>query len=78
MANGARALDINYIDGVHVSQNNEKARIIQEIIKNTPGYLENYGPFIINKINNGNPTNAPWAQNIKNGHYDHIHISIPK
>ena len=35
MANGARALDINYIDGVHVSQNNEKARIIQEIIKNT-------------------------------------------
>ena len=52
MANGARALDINYIDGVHVSQNNEKARIIQEIIKNTPGYLENYGPFIINKINN--------------------------
>ena len=78
MANGARALDINYIDGVHVSQNNEKARIIQEIIKNTPGYLENYGPFIINKINNGNPINAPWARNIKNGHYDHIHISIPK
>ena len=29
-------------------------------------------------INNGNPINAPWARNIKNGHYDHIHISIPK
>ena len=51
---------------------------VQEIIKNTPSYLENYGPFIINKINNGNPTNATWARNIKNGHYDHIHISIPK
>lgn len=76
-ANGAKALDINYIDGVHVSTSNYKARMLQEIIRNTSGYRENYGPFIINKIHNGKRIEAPWARNIKGGHYDHILISIP-
>ena len=76
-ANGAKALDINYIDGVHVSTSNYKARMLQEIIRNTSGYRENYGPFIINKIENGKRIEAPWARKIKGGHYDHIHISIP-
>jgi hypothetical protein len=51
--------------------------MLQEIIRNTSGYRENYGPFIINKIHNGQRIEAPWARDIKGGHYDHIHISIP-
>ena len=75
--NGARALDINYINGSHVSTSNSYARSLQEIIKSTPGYLENYGPFIINKASNGMVIQAPWAREIYGGHYNHIHISVP-
>jgi len=75
--NGARALDINIINGTHVSPQNSYANVFQNVIKTTPGYLENYGPFIVNKISNGSEINAPWARLIPGGHYDHIHISVP-
>ena len=76
--NGARALDINYINGVHVSKTNSYVEKLQNVIKSSPGYLENYGPSIINKVHNGTVIDAPWARNIKGGHYDHIHLSMPK
>lgn len=77
-ANGARAFDINYINGIHVSKKNVYVPIMQNIIQNTPGWLENYGPSIINKMNRGTPILAPWAREIKGGHYDHIHVSVPR
>ena len=76
--NGARALDINYVNGEHVSLYNSYAKSFQEIIRGTPGYLENYGPFIIDKCHNGHVISAPWARKFPGGHYDHIHISVPK
>ena len=78
VANGSRAIDINYINGQHVSPQNDNARYLQNLIRNTPGYLENYGPFIINKVVKGNVVPAPWARQFKGGHYDHVHISMPK
>ncbi|EFM02750.1 RHS repeat-associated core domain-containing protein [Hoylesella marshii] len=77
-ANGSRAIDINYINGQHVSPQNEYARYLQNLIRDTPGYLENYGPFIINKVEKGKVIPAPWARKIRGGHYDHVHISMPK
>jgi hypothetical protein len=77
VANGARALDINYINGVHVSTKNPYVLVLQKIIKSTPGYMENYGPNIISKVVNGVAAPAPWARNIAGGHYDHIHLSVP-
>ncbi len=78
VANGSRAIDINYINGQHVSPQNDNANYLQNLIRNTPGYLENYGPFITNKVVKGNVVPAPWARQIKGGHYDHVHISMPK
>lgn len=78
VANGSRAIDINYINGQHVSPQNAYARYLQNLIRNTPGYLENYGPFIINKVVKGKVIPAPWARKIRGGHYDHVHISMPK
>ena len=77
-ANGFKAIDINYINGQHVSPQNAYARYLQNLIRNTPGYLENYGPFIINKVVKGKVIPAPWAREIRGGHYDHVHISMPK
>ena len=78
VANGSRAIDINYINGQHVSPQNAYARYLQNLIQNTPGYLENYGPFIINKVVKGKVILAPWAREIRGGHYNHVHISMPK
>ena len=78
VANGSRTIDINYINGQHVSPQNAYARYLQNLIRNTPGYLENYGPFIINKVVKGKVIPAPWARKIRGGHYDHVHISMPK
>ena len=75
--NGSRGIDINYINGVHVGNNKETA-LLQGIIQSTPGWLENYGPDIIEKNQNGSVIPAPWARDIRGGHYDHIHISVPK
>ena len=33
---------------------------------------------IINKVNNGKAISAPWARDVPGGHYDHIHISVPR
>ena len=57
---------------------NSYAKSFQEIIRGTPGYLENYDPFIIDKCHNGHVISAPWARKFPGGHYDHIHISVPK
>lgn len=78
VANGSRAIDINYINGQHVSPQNAYARYLQNLIRNTPGYLENYGPFIINKVVKGKVIDALWAREIRGGHYNHVHISMPK
>lgn len=75
--NGARAFDINYIDKIHVSLNSKNTLSMQKMIQKTPGWREHYGPFIIQKIENGKVFHAPWARDIKGGHYDHIHVSIP-
>jgi RHS repeat-associated protein len=75
--NGARAVDINYINNIHVSTQNPYVPVLQKIIQGTPGWRENYGPSIIQKMNNGTAIQAPWARDIKGGHYDHIHISVP-
>ena len=75
--NGSRGIDINYINGIHVGDNNE-TRLLQDIIQSTEGWLENYGPHIIEKNQNGSVIQAPWARTIKGGHYDHVHISVSK
>lgn len=51
---------------------------MQNLIRDTQGYFENYGPFIINKVANGKVIQALWARNIRGGYYDHIHISMPR
>ena len=76
---GARALDINYINGIHVSPTDQYSSVLQNIIKNTPGYLENYGPSIINKIIDGKAQEAPWARSpstATDSHLRHIHVSV--
>jgi RHS repeat-associated protein len=78
LTNGARAFDINYINGVAVTDANPLSKILQTIIQTTPGWLENYGPDIIEKMHNGASVQAPWAREIPGGHYDHIHVSVPK
>ncbi|KAA8478431.1 hypothetical protein BDE36_0265 [Arcticibacter tournemirensis] len=76
-ANGARAFDINYINGVHVSTSAPFVGTMQTIIQETPRWRENYGPLIIQKMSNGSPILAPWAREIPGGHYNHIHVSVP-
>jgi len=43
-----------------------------------PGYRENYGPFMINKFENGNVFEVPSVRNTlyyPDGHFRHIHVS---
>ena len=77
--NGARAIDISMINKLAVNISNPRAKALQEAIKNTPGWLENYGPFIIEKMQNGKVIHAPWARTCcSDGHKRHIHLSTPK
>ena len=77
--NGARAIDISMINNLAVNNSNVKADLLQNAIKNTPGWLENYGPFIIEKVNNGKIILASWARTCcADGHNRHIHLSTPK
>ncbi|MGI6291424.1 MAG: RHS repeat-associated core domain-containing protein [Bacteroidales bacterium] len=78
VANGARAIDISRINNVPVSKTDIYSPILQKAIGRVPGWLENYGPSIIQKMHNGKVIPAPWARNIKGGHYDHIHYSVQK
>jgi RHS repeat-associated protein len=77
-ANGARAIDISRINNVSVSPTNKYSHSLQKSISSEANWLENYGPSIIQKVHNGTIIEAPWARKIKGGHYDHIHISIPR
>lgn len=72
ISNGAKAIDINYVNGIHVSASNKYASILQGIINNTSDFRENYGPFTTTKVINGAQTNM-----VIKGHDNHIHISIP-
>lgn len=72
-----RAVDINFINGTHVSTKNPFVGIMQNIILDTPGWMEDYGPFTIERMYPSGPVYAPWARDIPGGHYDHIHISVP-
>ena len=77
--NGSRAIDISMINNSAVNTSNPRAKSLQNAIKSTPGWLENYGPFIIEKMNNGKAIQAPWARTCcADGHTRHIHISTPK
>ena len=76
---GSRAIDISMINNSAVNTSNPRAKSLQNAIKSTPGWLENYGPFIIEKMNNGKAIQAPWARTCcADGHTRHIHISTPK
>ena len=79
--NGGRAVDISLINGVGMSKQNPNAcaEVLQDIISNTPGYLENYGPFKVKKITSYGVVEADWARDeskTPGGHYDHIHFSV--
>ncbi len=76
--NGARAIDISRINNVPVSKTDPYSHALQQAIGRVPGWLENYGPSIIQKMYNGAAISAPWAREIKGGHYDHIHYSVPR
>ncbi len=78
VANGARAIDISKINNVPVSKTDTYSPALQQAIGRVSGWLENYGPSIIQKMNNGTAISAPWAREIKGGHYDHIHYSVPR
>ena len=67
-----KAFDINYVNGEHVSQNNNSTLLFQNIIKNTPGFRENFGPYLILK------TDADFFASDKLifQHKNHIHVSI--
>ena len=78
VANGARAIDISRINNVSVSKTDTYSPALQRSIGRVPGWLENYGPSIIQKMNKGAAISAPWAREIKGGHYDHIHYSVLK
>lgn len=73
-----KAFDMNYVNGIHVSTKNSFAKTMQEIIQRTEGWRENYGPHIIQKMDHGAAIPAPWARKVGKGHYDHIHVSIPR
>uniref|UniRef100_UPI00131B5A76 hypothetical protein n=1 Tax=Pedobacter sp. L105 TaxID=1641871 RepID=UPI00131B5A76 len=74
------AFDINYINGVHIS-NNQHSSIysvisdFQDVIQFTPGWLENYGPVNDERMVDGKSTYWPY---VKQQHQNHIHISIPQ
>ncbi len=76
VANGARGIDISRINNVPVSKTDIHSSALQKAIGQVPGWLENYGPSIIQKMHNGKVIPAPWARNIKGGHFDHIHFSV--
>ena len=78
VANGARALDISRINGVAVSKTDIYSPILQQSIAKQSNWLENYGPSIIQKMNNGTAIPAPWARDFKGGHYDHVHFSVKR
>jgi len=69
-----RAFDINVINGIHVSKTNPYVDVMQNIILNTPGWMEDYGPLIIERMYPDGPVLAPWARDIPGGHDDHIHV----
>ena len=83
VANGARAFDIVSIDGVHVSSNDPYSAEIQQIIKSTPGYRENYGPTLMDKAlcsgcepNSRFGSTNPKVLELIKQHTNHIHVSV--
>ena len=77
--NGARGIDISMINNIPINSKNEKAKLLQNSINKTKGWLENYGPFIIQKMNQGTIIEAPWARTCcADGHNRHIHLSSRK
>ena len=68
---GAKAFDFNYVNDVHVSPTNQYANVLQNIISNTPGFYENFGPFIMSK----NVKNFSPSPRLIENHKSHIHVS---
>lgn len=71
--NGARAFDVNWINGVHVSGDNPYAKVLQDIVSTTT-YAENFGPFKTDRVVDNKILNVPQQQE---DHKGHIHICIP-
>jgi len=69
VTNGARAFDIDVVNGVSVSnsKSHNKVDAIQQGMKQSPNLNENYGPNIQEKNGNAHPVS---------GHDNHIHESI--
>jgi len=78
--NGGLAFDVNFLNKEHVNVSDNWSSVFQNIVSNTYGYLENYGPVLTEKIINGKPYDASgWARDTsdgKDGHYTHIHVSV--
>ena len=78
LKNGARGLDVSMVNNIPVSTSNVEAKALQLGIQKTPGWMENYGPFIIQRAYPNKVVEAPWARTIcPDGHMTHIHLSTP-
>ena len=75
---GARAFDFNFVNGEHVSPTNQYANVLQNIISNTPGFYENYGPFINIKLKNNIILDYSNNSKVTSAHLIHIHVSVFK
>jgi RHS repeat-associated protein len=81
-ANGGRAFDVTFLNEQRVEVGDQWSSVFQNVVKNTVGYLENYGPAFAEKIIGGEAKDASgWARDTsdgKDGHYRHIHVSVDR
>jgi RHS repeat-associated protein len=78
--NGASALDISIINNIAVSGTNLFAQTLQNLILETSGYRENFGPFMNKKALSAGatPEDKSSSGSIVAGHKNHVHISVQK
>jgi len=68
------ALDINRVNGVHVSPTSSDGERLQKAFNRIDNVTENFGPFIVNK--NGEPLTGPAREKVSKGHRRHIHVGV--
>ena len=73
-----RFLGLSSGDKVPDAKTDIYSPILQQSIAKQSNWLENYGPSIIQKMNNGTAIPAPWARDFKGWHYDHVHFSVKR
>lgn len=71
-----RAIDINQVDGQHVSPSNSSAAAVQNTAANTSNIRENFGPFRMERtaIPGGSPSPVTKPSLVA-AHQGHIHLS---